>query len=146
MTKQFKKLLLVKLFLLLLTKILKSILQDRETMLISPRKPISENAYKIEGLNTGLKRNIIEKGYFAERYYPFLIQPDFSTLGSFINISSYITGSLIDFNPDESIRDVLGFKSVIEHEEIILSHEPVEILSSDNFLRNRSRSRNDYSR
>ena len=92
-------------------------------------------AYEIESLNNEVKRIIIEEGYFTELVYPFTIQPNFRILGPLIEISSNITGSQIAFTPDESIRDLLGYKPVVIHEGYNLSDLPVEILSSDtNFL------------
>ena len=72
--------------------------------------------------------------FFTEPNYPFLIQPNFSTLGSTIEISSNITGCQIAFTPDDSIRDLLGFKPKVIHEEYNLSDYPVDILSFDNFF------------
>ena len=52
----------------------------------------------------------------------------YQTLGSFIEISSKITSRQIAFTLHDSIRDLLGFKPVIIHEEFNLTHYPVRIL------------------
>ena len=65
--------------------------------------------------------------------YPFKIKPNFSTLGSIIEIDVGI-GRKIDFTPNDSIRDFLGFKPKVLQEEYILSDYPVDILSSDNIF------------
>ena len=78
---------------------------------------ISQLAYKIESLNKEIKRFIIEKRIFIEAYYPITIKTTFSTLGSFTEISSNITGSHIAFTLDDNIRDVLGFKPKVKHED-----------------------------
>ena len=90
-------------------------------------------AYEIETLNNEIKRRIvIEEGYSIEENYPFIIKPNFSTLGSIIEISSNITGSQIAFTPNDNIRDLLGFKPNVIHEEYNLSDYPLDILSFDN--------------
>ena len=61
-----------------------------------------EGAYEIESLNKELKRIIINEGYFTTTDYPFIIKPNFSTLGPFIEISN--EQSAISFIPDDSIR------------------------------------------
>ena len=51
-----------------------------------------------------------------------------------IEISSNITGSQIAFTPDDIIRDLLGFKPKVIHEEYKKSDYPVDILSFDNIF------------
>ena len=92
---------------------------------------ISPGAYEIESLDDEIKRICIIDGHFTESNYPFKIRPDFSTLGSIIEIDVGI-GRTIDFNPDNSIRDLLGFKPRILNTEYNLSDHPVDILSFDN--------------
>ena len=48
---------------------------------------ISPGAYEIENLNNEITRTIFEKVRFAEANYSFKIKPNFSTLGSPIEIS-----------------------------------------------------------
>ena len=79
-------------------------------------------------------KNIIEEGYFTGPTHPFKIKPNFSTLGSIIEISSNINGSQIAFTPDDSIRYLLGFKPKVIHEEQNLSDYPVDTLSFDNIF------------
>ena len=81
-----------------------------------------------------IKRNIIEEGHFTEATYPFTIKSNYSTLGSFTEVSSNITSSQIVSTLDNSVRDLLGFKPVVLHEEYNLSVYPVEILLSDNIF------------
>ena len=60
------------------------------------KKSITENsfiqivlpngAYEIESLNNEIKRFIFDKGHCTEVDYPFTIKPNFSTLGSIVQI------------------------------------------------------------
>ena len=93
---------------------------------------IPPGAYEIENLNNEIKRIIIDEGHFTEVDYPFIIKPNFSTLGSIIEISSQ--GPLISFLPDDSIRSLLGFNASTIYEEYNLSPNPVDILSFDNIF------------
>ena len=45
-------------------------------------------AYEFESLNNEIKRIFIAEEHFTEENYPFLIKPNFSTLGSIIEISN----------------------------------------------------------
>ena len=56
-----------------------------------------------------MKRIIIEEEHYTEANYPFTIKPNFSTLGSIIEISTQ--GPVISFVPDDSRRDLLGFNA-----------------------------------
>ena len=77
-----------------------------------------------------IKRICIIEGHFTESNYPFKIIPNFSALGSIIEIDVGI-GRKIDFNPDNSIRDLLGFKAKILNKEYNLTDHPVHISSID---------------
>ena len=92
---------------------------------------ILPGAYEKERLDDEIKRICFIKGHFTESNYAFKIEPNFSTLGSIIEIDVGI-GRTIDFNPDNSIRDLLGFKPRILNKEYNLSDYPVDILSFDN--------------
>ena len=81
---------------------LKSITDDGHIKISIP-----PGAYEIESLNREIKRIIIDEGHYTEVSYPFTIKPNFSTLGSIIEIST--EGPIITFVPDDSIRDLLGF-------------------------------------
>ena len=48
---------------------------------------IPPGAYEIESLNNEIKRIIIDEEHYTEANYPFTIKPNFSTLGSIIEIS-----------------------------------------------------------
>ena len=93
---------------------------------------IPPGAYEIENLNNEVKRIMIDEGQYTEANYPFTIKPNFSTLGSIIEISPQ--GPKISFMFDESIRDLLGFNARTLYEEYTLSNNPVDILSFDNIL------------
>ena len=70
---------------------------------------IPPGAYEIEALNKEIKRIIIDEEYYTEANYPFKIKPNFSTLGSIIEISAQ--GPIISFMVDDSIRDLRGFNA-----------------------------------
>ena len=88
---------------------------------------IPPRAYEIESLNKEIKRIIIDEGHFTEVNYPFTIKPNYSTLGSIIEISPQ--GPLKSFMFDDSMRDLLGFNARTLCEEYNLSANPVDILS-----------------
>ena len=106
---------------------LKSITDDDHIQITIP-----PGAYEIEILNNEIKRIIIDEEHYAEANYPFTIKPNFSTLGSIIEISSQ--GPVISFIPDDSIRERLGFNKTTIFEEYNLSPNPVDILSFDNIF------------
>ena len=93
---------------------------------------IPPGADEIESLNNEIKRLIIDAGHYTELNYPFGIKPNYSTLGSIIDISTQ--GLVITFIPDDSIRDLLGFTKTTKYEEYNLSENPVDILSFDNIF------------
>ena len=67
---------------------------------------ISSRAYELENLNNEFKKIIIDEEHYSEANYPFTIKPNFSTLGSIIQISAQ--GPVITFVPDDSIGNLLG--------------------------------------
>ena len=93
---------------------------------------IQEGADEIESLNDEIKRIIIDKEHYTEANYPFTIKPNFSTLGSIVEISPQ--GPIIGFVFDDSIGNLVGFNESILWEEYNLSPNPVDILSFDIFL------------
>ena len=93
---------------------------------------IPEGAYEFESLNNEFKRIIKDEGLFSRANYPFIIKPNYSTLGSIIQISPH--GPIISFMFDDSIRDLLGFHAFTLSEEYNLSPNLVDILSFDNNL------------
>ena len=93
---------------------------------------IPPSAYEIESLNNEIKRIIIDEGHYTEANYPFTIKPNFSTLGSIIEISPQ--GSIISFMFDDSIKDLLGFNARTLYEEYTPSDHPVDIISFDNIF------------
>ena len=93
---------------------------------------IPNGAYEIESLNNEIKRIIVDGEYFTEEDYPFEIKPNFSTLGSIIEISR--PGPIIGFIFDDSIGKLLGFDETILYKEYNLSPNPVDILSFDNIF------------
>ena len=97
---------------------------------------IPEGAYEIESLDYEIKRVIIEKGYYTESDtesdYPFRIKPNFSTLGSIVEILT--PGPMISFVYDDSIGNLLGFKEILLWGKYNLSDNSVDILSFDNIF------------
>ena len=93
---------------------------------------ILPGAYEIESLNNEIKRIIIDEEQYTEANYPFTIKPNFSTLGSIIEISPQVP--IISFMFDDSIRDLLVFNARILYEEYTLSNNPVDILSFHNIF------------
>ena len=61
-----------------------------------------------------------------------MIQPNFSTLGSIIEISTQ--GPVITFLPDDSMGVLLGFNKTTIYEEYNLSNNPVDSSSFDNIF------------
>ena len=76
---------------------------------------IPEGAYELESLNEEIRRIIIDKGFYSENNYPSTIKPNFSTLGSIVQISHQ--GPIISFVFDDSIRSLLGFDETIIYRE-----------------------------
>ena len=99
-----------------------------ETVMIT----IPHGAYELERLDLEIKRIIIEEGHITQDFYPFCIKPNFSTLGSIIEITD--PNFLIDFTYVNTIRDLLGFNAVFLKDEYNLSDNPVNILSFDNIF------------
>ena len=93
---------------------------------------IPPSAYEIESLNNEIKRIIIDEDHYTDANYPFKINPNFTTLGSIIEISTQ--GPVITFVPDDSIRELLGFNKTTIFEEHNLSPNLVDILSFDNIF------------
>ena len=77
---------------------------------------VSPAAYELESLDDEIKRKCFIEGHSTESKYPFKIRPNLSTLGSIIEIDVGL-GRQIDFNPDDSIRDLLGYKPKILNKE-----------------------------
>ena len=93
---------------------------------------VPPGAYEIESLNDEIKRIIINDEHFTEDTYPFVIKPNFSTLGSIVEISN--EESAISFKASDSIGSLLGFKKRTIYDEYNLSDNPVDILSFDNIF------------
>ena len=91
---------------------------------------IPPGAYEIESLDVEIKRIIFEKGLYTEGDYPFRIKPNFSTLGSIVEILT--PGPQISFVFDDSIGNLLGFNEILVWGKYNLSDNPVDILSFDN--------------
>ena len=94
---------------------------------------IPEGAYEIESLNNEIKRILIDKEYYTEANYPISIKPNFSTLGSIIQIKPE-GDAVIGFVFDDSIGSLLGLNDTILNTEYNLSPNPVDILSFDNIF------------
>ena len=106
----------------------KSITDDDHYIMIT----IPPGSYEIESLNDEIKRIIINDEHFTEDTYPFVIKPNFSTLGSIIEISN--EESAISFKASNSIGSLLGFNKRSIYDEYNLSDNPVDILSFDNIF------------
>ena len=91
---------------------------------------IPPDAYKIESLNKEIKRIIFHEEHYTESNYPVTVKPNFSALGSIIEISTQ--APVITFVPDDSIGDLLGYNKITIYEEYNLSQNPVDILNFDN--------------
>ena len=89
---------------------------------------IAKGAYEIESLNKEIKQILIDKEYYTEANYPITIKPNFSTLGSIIEIKPE-ANAVIGFVFDDSIGRLLGFNETILYKEYNLSSNPVEIIS-----------------
>ena len=87
-------------------------------------------AYEIESLSDEIKWIIIDEEHFTESNYLFHIRPNFSSLGSIVEIKPQ--GPLIGFVFNDSIGNLLGFDETILYEEYNISKKPVDILSFDN--------------
>ena len=72
-------------------------------------------AYEIEPLNNEIKRIIIDEEHYTEANYLITKKPNFSTLGSVIEVSPQ--GPITSFMFDDSIRDLLGFNAKTLYEE-----------------------------
>ena len=83
-------------------------------------------------MNDEIKRNILDEEHYTESNYPFKIQPNFSTLGSIIEISPQ--GPISGFMFDDSKKDLSGFHAITLYEEYNLSTSPVDIFSFDNIF------------
>ena len=88
--------------------------------------------YELESLSTEIWRIFNNEGRFIEAKYPFTIKPSFSTLGSIKENSRQ--EPLINFTPDDSIRDLLGFNPGTIYEKFDLSSNPVDLLLFDNIF------------
>ena len=93
---------------------------------------ILPGAYEIEALDKEIKGIVIGEDHYTEANYPFKIKPNFSTLGSFIEISPQ--GPIISFMFDDSIRDLLGFNARTVYEKHNLSPNPVDIIFFNNIF------------
>ena len=93
---------------------------------------IPPGAYEIESLNSEIRRIFIDEEHYTEANYPFTVKPNFSTLGSIIEISPQ--GPIISFMFDDSIGDLLGFNARTLYEEYTPSNDPFDILSFDNIF------------
>ena len=93
---------------------------------------LPEGAYEIESIKSEIKRIIIEKGHYTETDYPFRITPNFSTLGSIVEILTF--GSMISFVFDDSIGTLLGFNEILLWGKYNLSDNPVDIFSFDDIF------------
>ena len=83
-------------------------------------------------MNNEIKRITIDIGHYTEDEYPFIIKPNFGTLGSSIEKSP--PEPTISFVFDDSIRSFLKFSETILNKDYNISPNPVDILSFDNIF------------
>ena len=100
----------------------KKAIQDEDFIQIR----IPPGAYEIESLDDEIRRIIIHKGHYTETNYPFRITPNFSTLGSIVEITT--AGPQISFVFDDSIGSLLGFNEILVWGKYNLSDNSVDIL------------------
>ena len=93
---------------------------------------LSPGAYEKDSLKDEIRRIIIDEGHFTETDYPITTQPNFSTLGSIIEISR--RDPLISYLPHCNKRNLLGFNASTISEEYNVSHNTVNKLSFDNIF------------
>ena len=79
---------------------------------------IPHGAYEIESLNIEIKLIIIDEGYYSENENPFTVKPNFTTLGSIIEILPQ--RPIIGFVSDKNIGNLLGFHETTLWQEFIL--------------------------
>ena len=84
-------------------------------------------------MNNETKRILFEKVHNTEANYPFTIKPNFSSLGSIVQIKPQ--GPIIGFVFEDTMGSLLGFDETMLWKEYILSSNPVDIISFDsNFI------------
>ena len=89
-------------------------------------KTIPPSAYDLESLIKESKRCNTDEGYVTEKDYPFSIKPIFWFLGSIKEIKRS-RGWQINFVPDDTLAQPLGFNLDLIHEEYIYPHSLVVI-------------------
>ena len=90
---------------------------------------LHSGSYEIEVLIDEIKRIIIEEAFYTKFDYPFIIKPNFSTLGSIIEISTQ--KPVITFTTDDSIGDLLRVGKTTIYEAYNLTPNPVDIILFD---------------
>ena len=85
-------------------------------------------------MNKEIKRINIEEVYFTQVNSPFVIKPNFLSLGSILETSPNTTIQ-ISFDQGDILGDLLGLKPTVKYEQYILSDYVVDILSFDNKFR-----------
>ena len=83
-------------------------------------------------MNNQIKRIDFDKCHYTEANYPFTIKPNFSTLGSIVEISQY--GAINGFVFNDSIGSSLGFNETVLWKEYYLSPNPVDIIPFDSIF------------
>ena len=106
----------------------KSITKDDDFLQIT----IPPGAYEFASLIDEIKRIISDQDHGTEEDYLFQIKPNFSTLGSIIEINPQ--GPVISSVFNDSIRKLLGFNETIFYKEYNLSPNTVNIQSFDSIF------------
>ena len=91
---------------------------------------IPPGADELESLKAETKRIFTEDGFILQADYPFKFKPNFSTLENIIE-TELGRGRQVSFKQDDTLRDLLDFKSKVINDEYNISGYPVDILSFD---------------
>ena len=81
------------------------------------QKTAPAGAYELQRLNEENKSIFTEEGPYTKQDYPCLFKPKFSSLGSVIEISNQ--RPINSFIQHDSIRNILGFDSIVLNEKFI---------------------------
>ena len=80
-------------------------------------------------MNKDIRTIFIDAGHYAEVDYPLTIKPNFSTIGSFVEILPQ--GAIITLVINDNVGSLLGFHETKLWQEYNLSPNPVDISSFD---------------
>ena len=87
----------------------------------------------MECLNKEIERFTSDERYITDGDYPVTIKPNFQTLGR-IEATEIGRGWQTSSVHDDTLRDLIGFKPTVLHEDYNLSDKLVDIISFDNIF------------